>query len=40
MKEKKVTALPVVEDGILVGIVTEHDFLRVADKLLEDFLKR
>lgn len=40
MKEKKITALPVVEDGILVGIVTEHDFLRVADKLLEDFLKR
>lgn len=40
MKEKKITALPVVEDGLLVGIVTEHDFLRVADKLLEDFLKR
>jgi CBS domain-containing protein len=40
MKDKKITALPVVEDGILVGIVTEHDFLRVADKLLEDFLKR
>lgn len=40
MKERKITALPVVEDGVLVGIVTEHDFLRVADKLLEDFLKR
>ena len=40
MKERKITALPVVEEGILVGIVTEHDFLRVADKLLEDFLKR
>ncbi len=40
MKEHNITALPVVEDGILVGIVTEHDFLRIADKLLEDFLKR
>lgn len=40
MKEHNIAALPVVEDGILVGIVTEHDFLRVADKLLEDFLKR
>lgn len=38
MKENNVAALPVVDaGGHLVGIVTEHDFLRVADSLLEDF---
>ncbi|MDA8018697.1 MAG: glutamate-cysteine ligase family protein [Thermoanaerobaculia bacterium] len=38
MKEHRIACLPVVEDGLLVGIITERDFLKVADKLLEDFL--
>ena len=33
------TSLPVVEDGRLVGIVTEHDFIDVAARLLEDHLR-
>ncbi|MEM8930049.1 MAG: CBS domain-containing protein [Acidobacteriota bacterium] len=39
MKTHRIACLPVVENDRLVGIVTEHDFLRVADKLLEDFLQ-
>ena len=34
MKEKKVSCLPVVEDGALVGVVTEYDFTRVSAELL------
>jgi CBS-domain-containing membrane protein len=37
LKEHKITALPVIDANRLVGIVTEHDFLKVADTLLEDF---
>ncbi|MHC4975825.1 MAG: glutamate-cysteine ligase family protein [Planctomycetota bacterium] len=33
------SALPVVQDDRLVGIVTEHDFMRVAGELLEQQLK-
>lgn len=38
MKEHRIACLPVVEDGLLVGIITERDFLKMADKLLEEFL--
>ena len=38
MNEKGVGSLPVVEDGRLVGIVTEHDFTFIARGLLEEKL--
>jgi CBS domain-containing protein len=34
MREHRVTSLPVVQDGRLVGIVTEHDFLPILARLL------
>ncbi|MFK7758322.1 MAG: CBS domain-containing protein [Phycisphaerales bacterium] len=40
MKQHKASCLPVVlPDGKLVGIVTEHDYMRIAGKLLEDQLQ-
>lgn len=40
MKENRASCLPVVLDnGKLVGIVTEHDYMRIAGKLLEDQLR-
>ena len=39
MKTKHIGCLPVTVDGRLVGIVTEHDFLRVAGVLLEQRLR-
>lgn len=36
MREKKIGCLPVVRDGKLVGIVTEHDFMKVSARLLEE----
>lgn len=40
MREHQVGCLPVVgEQGQLVGVVTEHDFLVVAARLLEDYLR-
>jgi CBS domain-containing protein len=39
MREHRVSALPVVIEGRLVGIVTEHDFLAAAGRLLEERLK-
>ena len=40
MKKHRASCLPVVlEDGKLVGIVTEHDYMRIAGKLLEDQLR-
>lgn len=39
MKEHRIGCLPVVEGGRLVGIITEWDFMRVAEPLLEDFLR-
>lgn len=39
MRERRIGCLPVVNDGRLVGIVTEHDFLDVAGKLLEQKLR-
>ena len=38
MREKRLACLPVVRDGKLVGIVTEHDFIKVASRLLETHL--
>ncbi|HKX57035.1 MAG TPA: CBS domain-containing protein, partial [Xanthomonadales bacterium] len=38
MREKQLACLPVVQDGKLVGMVTEHDLIVVASHLLESFL--
>lgn len=39
MREHKIGCLPVVEDGRLVGIITEHDFIDAAARLLEASLR-
>jgi CBS domain-containing protein len=39
MREHKVGALPVMDDGKLVGIVTEHDLIEVSRQLLENYLR-
>lgn len=39
MRRLAVGCLPVVQDGKLVGIVTEHDFMDIAAELLEQKLK-
>lgn len=38
MRENKVGCLPVLEDGKLVGVVTEHDLMRIAAPVLQRFL--
>lgn len=38
MRDRKVSCLPVVRDGKLVGLITERDFLRIAEELLEERL--
>jgi CBS domain-containing protein len=38
MRKNKLGCLPVVNKGKLVGIVTDHDLISVAAKLLEDYL--
>ncbi len=38
MRERKLACLPVTRDDKLVGIVTEHDLIIVASKLLETYL--
>lgn len=40
MRRLKVGCLPVVDDGRLVGIVTEEDFMDIASRMLEDQLSR
>ena len=35
MREKKIGCLPVVQDGKLIGIITERDFMNIAGQLLE-----
>ncbi|MCB0719734.1 MAG: CBS domain-containing protein [Bacteroidetes bacterium] len=40
MKEKQITALPVLQDGQLVGIITERDFYNIAGGLLDDSMAR
>jgi len=39
MKRHRVSCLPVVKEGVLVGIVTERDFIEVAGVLLEEKLR-
>ena len=39
MRQHRVSALPVVHDGRLVGIVTERDFMEVTRELLEERLR-
>jgi CBS domain-containing protein len=39
MRTHKVSCLPVVRDGKLVGIITEHDFFGIAAQLLERWLQ-
>ena len=39
MREQKLACLPVTRDGKLVGIVTEHDLIVVASRLLETYLE-
>lgn len=39
MRKQRVGCLPVLEDGQLVGIVTERDFINVSSRLLEEYLK-
>lgn len=39
MREHKVSALPVVTDGRLVGIVSERDFMEITSELLETMLR-
>jgi CBS domain-containing protein len=38
MRAKKLACLPVTQDNRLVGIVTEHDLIVVASRLLETYL--
>ncbi|MEE8523885.1 MAG: CBS domain-containing protein [Thermoanaerobaculia bacterium] len=38
MKEHKISSLPVVENGRLVGIITERDLVSISQQLLEEFL--
>ncbi|RMH68585.1 MAG: CBS domain-containing protein [Gemmatimonadetes bacterium] len=40
MKQERVSCLPVVSDGRLVGIVTQHDFMKIAGYLIEEKLKK
>jgi acetoin utilization protein AcuB len=35
LRAEEVDCLPVVKDGHLIGIVTEHDFVHIAARLLQ-----
>jgi CBS domain-containing protein len=39
MRESRVACLPVVEDGKLLGMITEHDLILVSSHLLERYLE-
>ena len=39
MRRHRISCLPVVQDERLIGIVTEHDFMRIAGQLLEEMLR-
>jgi len=39
MRRHRISCLPVVQEGRLIGIVTEHDFMRIAGQLLEEMLR-
>jgi len=38
MRDNRLSSLPVVEEGKLVGLVTEYDLIVVASRLLESYL--
>jgi CBS domain-containing protein len=38
MRRHGISCLPVVRDDRLIGVVTEHDFMRIARVLLEEML--
>ena len=40
MKRHRIGCLPIVKEGRLVGIVTERDFMNVAQQIMEDLLRR
>jgi CBS domain-containing protein len=40
MKEKRISCLPVVQEGKLVGVITEDNFLAIAGNLLEQKLAK
>jgi len=40
MKRHRIGCLPIVKDGRLIGIVTERDFMNVAQQIMEDLLRR
>jgi CBS domain-containing protein len=40
MRQQNIGALPVVQDGHLVGIVTESDFMQIAEQLMEHLVAR
>jgi CBS domain-containing protein len=40
MRKEKLSCLPIVEGDKLIGIVTDHDLISVAGKLLEDYLEQ
>ena len=39
MRSHRISCLPVVQEERLVGMITEHDFMRIASVLLEDMLR-
>lgn len=39
LQEHNIGCLPVVDDGRLVGIITEYDFMRIAEPMLHRFLE-
>lgn len=39
MRRNRISSLPVVQEDRLVGMITEHDFMRIASVLLEDMLR-
>ncbi|MCF6287792.1 MAG: CBS domain-containing protein [Proteobacteria bacterium] len=40
MRKNKLGCLPVVEKGKLVGLITDHDLINVAGRLLEEYLEQ
>ncbi len=40
MREKRISVLPVIKNGKLVGVVSERDFMDIAGDLLQEKLKR
>jgi len=39
MRKHRISCLPIVKEDQLIGIVTEHDFMRIAGTLLEEMLR-